>query len=113
MLILSLDQRKYGCVRPIAPMARETSAGSISALAVTFDVAGARDALLPSSLEMVGSKSEEGSRHQGTEGMLIRAANLGRGFTCRRIAQGRCRIVSPTTIENARGLGALTRYIEA
>jgi hypothetical protein len=100
-------------VRPIAPTARETSVGSISALAVTFDVAGARDALLPSSLEMVGSKSEEGSRHQGTEGMLIWAANLGRDFMCRRIVHGRCRTGNPTTIENARGLGALTSYIEA
>jgi len=29
---------------------------------------------------MVGSESEEGSRHQGAVGMLIRAANLGRGL---------------------------------
>jgi hypothetical protein len=89
MIILSLDQWKYGRVQPIAPMAREASVGSMGALAVTFDVAGARDALLPSFFEMVGGKSEEGSRHQGTEGTFIRTANLGRGFTCRRIVHGR------------------------
>ena len=113
MLILSLQQLKCGCVRPIAPMGRETSVGSMSALAVTFDVAGARDALLPSSLKMVGSRARRGRRHQGTEGMLIRAANLGRGFTCRRVVHGRCRNGSPTIIEDARGLGASTSYIEA
>jgi hypothetical protein len=91
-------------------MDQETNIGSTSALAVTFDVAGHEVPTFRLLSEGWGARAEEGSRHQGTEGMFLQAANLGRGFTCRRIVCGRCRMENPTTTEDAR---ALTSYIEA